>query len=103
MLSDPELSALLDQAARNLDTLELLARGLAATADDCERGPGDRGGSGEDDLSDVDRLRARLQLLKAAYTRETNALTRQVLQREVDRRVTSDRRQTAGQATPMTR
>lgn len=86
MLSDPELSALLDQAARNLDTLELLARG-----------------SGEDDLSDVDRLRARLQLLKAAYTRETNALTRQVLQREVDRRVTSDRRQTAGQATPMTR
>lgn len=78
MLSDPELTALLDQAARNLDTLELLARS-----------------AGENDLSAIDRLRARLDALKLAYTRETHALTRQVLWREVERRVTGERRNRA--------
>jgi hypothetical protein len=33
-----------------------------------------------------------LAALKDAYTRETDALTREVLKREVERRVTSDRR-----------
>jgi hypothetical protein len=75
MLSDPELSELLDQAARNLDTLEQLARGADT-----------------DDLAAVARFRERLASLKRAYARETDALTRQVLQRAVERRVTQDRR-----------
>jgi hypothetical protein len=78
MLSDPELSALLDQAARNLDTLELLARN-----------------AGEKDLIEIDRLRGRLEALKLAYRRETNALTREVLQRAVERRITGERRRVA--------
>jgi hypothetical protein len=76
MLRDPELSAILDQAARNLNSLELLVRT-----------------SGEDDLSAITRLRQRLEALQIAYRNETNVLTRQVLEREVDRRVTNDRRQ----------
>jgi uncharacterized small protein (DUF1192 family) len=76
MLRDPELAALLDQAARNMQTLELLAHS-----------------SHEDDVSSVCELRERLAALKAAYTRETDALTRAVLKREVERRVTVDRRQ----------
>jgi hypothetical protein len=75
MLRDPELAALLDQAVRNLDTLELLAHT-----------------SREDHLADIWELRDRLAALKDAYTRETDALTREVLKREVERRVTSDRR-----------
>jgi hypothetical protein len=62
MLSDPELSALLDQARRNLDTLQLLVR------------PG--GGS---EWVPLQVMRQRLQDLKLAYTSETDALTRQVL------------------------
>lgn len=75
MLRDLELAALLDQAARNLETLELLACSAA-----------------EDDLSALSDLRDRLAQLKAAYTRETDAITRAVLERAVERRVRSDRR-----------
>ena len=77
MLADPELSELLDQAARNLDTLEQLARS-----------------AGGDNLSVIALLRERLASLKLAYTNETDALTRQVLQRAVERRVMTDRRRT---------
>ena len=77
MLRDPELAALLDQARRNVDTLELLAN---------------RAQEQEDDLADLRQLRDRIAALKAAYTRETDALTRQVLKREVERRVMRDRR-----------
>ncbi len=75
MLRDPELAALLDQAARNLDTLELLAHSAQ-----------------EADVSSLWELRERLSALKEAYTRETDALTREVLKREVERRVSGDRR-----------
>ena len=75
MLRDPELAALLDQAARNMETLELLAHSAQ-----------------EDDVSSLWELRERLAALKEAYTRETDALTREVLKREVERRVAPDRR-----------
>ena len=75
MLRDPELAALLDQAVRNMKTLELLVHS-----------------TGEDEMSALHELHDRLAALKAAYTLETNALTREVLQREVDRRVHADRR-----------
>jgi hypothetical protein len=78
MLSDPELSAILDQAARNLNNLEQLVRT-----------------SGEDDLSAISPLRQRLETLQIAYRNETNALTRQVLERALDRRDTTDRRRPA--------
>ena len=81
MLRDPELSALLDQAVRNLDTLELLA---------CS--------AGEEDLGVLQDLRHRVAALKEEYRRETNALTREVLQREVERRVTPNRRRIELQA-----
>lgn len=77
MLRDPELAALLDQAARNLETLELLAHSAH-----------------EDDVSSLWELRERLAALKSAYTRETDALTCEVLKREVERRVMVDRRRT---------
>jgi hypothetical protein len=75
MLSDPELSALLEQAARNLDTLELLMRA-----------------AGEEDIEAVMQLRERLQELKVAYRAEADALTRVVLERAVERRARPDRR-----------
>jgi hypothetical protein len=75
MLRDHELAALLDQAVRNLDTLELLVYS-----------------AGEEDLGTLHDLRERLAALKEAYTRETNALTREVIKREVERRVGADRR-----------
>ena len=78
MLRDPELSAILDQAARNLNNLELLLRT-----------------SGEDDLSPISPLRQRLEALQSDYRNETNALTRQVLERAIDRRVSTDRRRRA--------
>ena len=81
MLRDPELSALLDQAGRNLDTLELLA---------CS--------AGEEDLGALHDLRDRVAALKEEYRRETNALTREVLKREVERRVTPNRRRIELQA-----
>lgn len=81
MLRDPELSALLDQAVRNLDTLELLAYS-----------------AGEGDLGALQDLRERVAALKEEYRRETNALTREVLKREVERRVTPNRRRIELQA-----
>lgn len=75
MLSDPELAALLQQAARNLDTLELLAR------------------ASRKDAAQIKHLRDRLHDLKLAYTNETDALTRAVLTRAVERRATGERRQ----------
>ena len=81
MLRDPGLSALLDQAGRNLDTLELLA---------CS--------AGEEDLGALHDLRDRVAALKEEYRRETNALTREVLQREVERRVRPERRRIELQA-----
>jgi hypothetical protein len=75
MLNDPELAALLEQAARNLDTLELLVRSADA-----------------DDPLAVERLRQRLRDLKRAYTTETDVLTRQVLRRAVERRTIRERR-----------
>lgn len=82
MLRDPALAALLDQAARNLETLELLTHS-----------------SHEDDFSSLFALRERLAALKAAYTRETDALTCEVLKREVDRRVNTERRRSRLQHT----
>jgi hypothetical protein len=78
MLNDPELSALIEQAARNLETLELLVRS-----------------AGEENSTATDVLRQRLHDLKLAYTSETDALTRQVLKRAVDRRATGERRRVA--------
>jgi hypothetical protein len=75
MLSDPELFALLEQASRNLDTLELLMRA-----------------AGQEDIEAVMQLRQRLQELKVAYRAEADALTRVVLERAVERRGKSDRR-----------
>ena len=75
MLNDPELSALIEQAARNLETLELLARSESVEGSTA-----------------TDALRQRLRELKRAYTSETDALTRQVLKRAVERRGTGDRR-----------
>lgn len=75
MLRDPQLLAILDQAARNLNSLELLVRT-----------------SGEDDLAAIDPLRHRLEALQRAYRNETDALTRQVLERAVDRRAVTERR-----------
>lgn len=82
MLRNPELSAILDQAARNLNSLELLVRT-----------------SGEDDPSAISPLRHRLEALQIAYRNETNAITRQVIERAIDRRVTADRRQPARKRT----
>lgn len=82
MLRDPDLAALFHQAVRNIETLELLAYS-----------------AGEQDLGPLDEVRDRIVALKAAYTQETNALTREVLRREVDRRVNVDRRRPALQHT----
>ena len=75
MLRDPELAALLDQAERNLETLLLLAYS-----------------AGETEVGPLEQMRERLAAVKEAYTRETNALNRAVLSREVERRVRADRR-----------
>lgn len=86
MLSDPELSALLEQAGRNLETLELLARS-----------------AGDEDPAVIQRLRQRLHELKLAYTHETDALTQQVFKRAVERRIVGDRRRNAVQEPELTR
>lgn len=75
MPRDPELSAILDQAARNLNSLEVLVRA-----------------SGEENLTGIPPLRERLEALQVAYRNETNVLTRRVIERAIDRRVTTDRR-----------
>jgi hypothetical protein len=74
MEKDWEVAALIDQAARNLDTLERLLE------------------NGAQDASDVEELRRRLNDLKNAYTQETDALTQRVLRRAVERRRGVDRR-----------
>jgi hypothetical protein len=61
-MSDPEIAALIEQAARNLHTLELLA------LRESDEGP-----------MPVPVLRQRLHDLKLAYIRETDALTRRML------------------------
>ena len=76
MLTDPEVSALLDQARRNLDSLELLARS-----------------SSDAGVGAIEVLRQRLDDLRSAYTSEAHALTRAVLRRAVERRVGAERRQ----------
>ena len=75
MVSDPELAALVQQAARNLETLELLVRS-----------------AGETDPDQFDEFRQRLRDLQIAYVQETDALTHQVLKRAVERRGFEDRR-----------
>ncbi len=69
-----DVAALIEQAGRNLDTLEQLLR------------------TGADDASELEVLRQRLTDLKNAYTRETNALTQHVLNRALERRRGEDRR-----------
>jgi hypothetical protein len=71
-----QLAALIDQAGRNLDTLELLARSVGGV-----------------DGESLEVLRARLEELRQAYLRETDALTQSVLLAAVERRMSSDRRQ----------
>lgn len=80
MVKDPELAEVLEQAARNLKTLELLV------------------GLGQH--STLEEMRARINRLREAYTRETNSLTRQVLRRAIERRRGIDRRKQARDAPP---
>jgi predicted ATPase len=72
MIKDQDLAALIEQAARNLKTLQLLISTHSTAA--------------------IDELQQRVQALRDAYTRETDALTRQVLRRAIDRRRGIDRR-----------
>lgn len=74
-MSDPELSALVDQAARNLETLEMLTRA-----------------SGAEEHARVLELQRCLHELHRAYIRETDALTQHVLLRAMERRSVPDRR-----------
>ena len=74
MARDPELQALIAQAARNLTTLELII---------------ERGGPPAEDVQELQR---RVQRLKQAYLRETDAVTRQALKRAIERRAGVDRR-----------
>lgn len=74
MARDPELQALIAQAARNLSTLERLVENAQISADE------------------IPDLQQRVQRLKQAYLRETDALTRQALKRAVERRAGADRR-----------
>jgi hypothetical protein len=74
-VSNPELSALVDQAARNLETLELLART-----------------SSDQDHLKVLELQERLRELHLAYIHETDVLTQHVLMRAMERRSVPDRR-----------
>jgi hypothetical protein len=78
MLRDPQLSALLEQAAHNLETLALLLRAAS-----------------EEAPSAINGLRQQIHDLKLAYTAETDALTREVLKRAVERRVVGERRRGA--------
>lgn len=73
---DAEILALIEQAGRNLQTLEHLAQQLPPGVEQAT----------------VESFRARLFELHAAYRRETNALTLAVLQQAVERRQTPDRR-----------
>lgn len=72
MSRDPELAGLIEQAARNLATLELLG--------------------GLEFKKTIEELQLRIQQLKDAYTRETDHLTQQILRRAIERRRGGDRR-----------
>jgi hypothetical protein len=74
MVTHSDLTALIQQAARNLDSLERLLEASGASA------------------TPLDDLRARLVRLKHAYTRETNEFTRRVLEAAIERRSGVDRR-----------
>ena len=82
MNSDPALPALVQQAIRNANTLELLVANAG----------------GADDVETVRELQARLTALKAECTKETDALTLQVLRRAIERRRGPDRRRTLAEA-----
>jgi hypothetical protein len=73
---EDQLAALIEQARRNLDTLELLARRVGGV-----------------DGESIESLRTRLEELRQAYLRETDVLTQSVLLAAVERRMSSDRRQ----------
>jgi hypothetical protein len=73
---EDQLAALIEQARRNLDTLELLARNVGGV-----------------ESESVEALRTRLEDLRQAYLRETDALTQSVLLAAVERRMSIDRRQ----------
>ncbi len=73
---DAEIRALIEQAGRNLETLERLAQQLPVGSE----------------LATVASFKARLLELHTAYQRETNALTLAALQQAVERRSTPDRR-----------
>jgi hypothetical protein len=73
---DAEIRALIEQAGRNLETLERLAQQLSLGIEQAA----------------VSSFKARLLELHTAYQRETNALTLAVLQQAVERRSTPDRR-----------
>ena len=75
-----QLRGLIEQAGRNLETLELLTRS-------CEPSGVDR--------ATVASYRTRLQDLQHAYRRETNGLTLIALQQAVERRYGPDRRRVA--------
>jgi len=83
MSGDPELAALIEQAARNLKTLELLTSIQPAG-------------------HAIEGLRQRVQALRDAYTKETDALTRQVLSRAIERRRGIERRRQAKNIRPVT-
>ena len=74
MRNEHEVAALIQQAARNLEALEQFVRASA------------------DEVEPVSVLRQRLERLKAAYTSETDALTRYAIHHAIERRRGLDRR-----------
>jgi hypothetical protein len=72
-----QLHALVEQAGRNLDTLELLTGALSPV-----------------DRVTVAAYKSRLRELQLSYLRETNDLTLITLQQAVERRYAPDRRVT---------
>ena len=75
MVSAAALAALVEQAVRNVESLEALARSV-----------------GEGDPERFAELRERLRTLQVAYRRETDTLTQHVLKEAVERRASLDRR-----------
>jgi len=73
---DAEIRALIEQAGRNLETLERLAQQLSIGIEQAT----------------VSSFKTRLLELHTAYQRETNTLTLAALQQAVERRSTPDRR-----------
>lgn len=71
---EQELQALVVQAARNLRTLEDLIRSVEGSS------------------VELGELQRRVRRLQQAYVRETDALTRQVIRRAIERRTGDERR-----------